>query len=213
MQELNLYPDEKDYQKYKDNLKFCKEYLSQFHWHIHVTIRQGYGEDVTFADRGVKGSLRRKKVTELFIQRLRTRLNLRGDQLLYAYLHEYSSGGHVHLLLQFRKYFLRKPKIFDTLRKLKDEYQKKEFLIIHYNLKNTRLIWVKARHQERLLNYVCKVEEGIDKQLEPSKHLDKYGLDYDIYADSKDADYDIPILSVISDKVEKHKKKIKEMHD
>ena len=211
MQELNLYPDEKDYQKYKDNLKAYKEELSKYHWHIHVIIRQTYNENVTFADRGVNGSLRRKKVTELFIQRLRTKLNLKGDQLLYAYLHEYRSGGHIHLLLQFRKYFLSKPKIFDTLRKLKDEYQKKEFLIIHYNKQDTHYIWV--QNQEKLVNYVCKVEEGIDKQLELSRYLYKYGLDYDIYADSKDADYDIPILSVISDKVEKHKKKIKEMHD
>ena len=125
IQELNLYPDEKDYQNYKDNLKFCKEYLTQFHWHIHVTIRQTYNQEVTFADSGVSGILRRKKVTELFIQRLRTKLNVRGDQLLYAFLHEYSSGGHVHLLLQFRKYSLRKQKIFDTLKKIKNEYQKK----------------------------------------------------------------------------------------
>ena len=58
-----------------------------------------------------------------------------------------------------------------------------------------------------LVNYVCKVEDGIDKQLEMSRYLYKYGLDYDIYADSKDADYDIPILSIISDKVEKQNKK------
>ena len=205
MQELNLYPDEKDYQKYKDNLKAYKEELSKYHWHIHVIIRQTYNENVTFADRGVNGSLRRKKVTELFIQRLRTKLNLKGDQLLYAYLHEYRSGGHIHLLLQFRKYFLSKPKIFDTLRKLKDEYQKKEFLIIHYNKQDTHYIWV--QDQEALVNYVCKVEEGIDKQLEMSRHLYKYGLDYDIYDDSKDADYDIPILSIISDRVEKKNKK------
>ena len=185
LQELNLYPDEKDYQNYKDNLKSYKEYLSKFHWHIHVTIRKTYNENVTFADRGVKGIMRRKKVTELFIQRLRTKLNLRGDQLLYAYLHEYSSGGHVHLLLQFRKYSLRKQKIFDTLKKIKNEYQKKEFLIIHYNLKNTRLIWVKD--QEALVNYVCKVEVGIDKQLDRSKHLDKFGLAFDIYAERKDS--------------------------
>ena len=79
----------------------------------------------------------------------------------------------------------RKQKIFDTLKKIKNEYQKKEFLIMHYNLKNTRLIWVKD--QEALVNYVCKVEVGIDKQLDRSKHLDKFGLAFDIYAERKDS--------------------------
>ncbi|MDA7681347.1 hypothetical protein N8603_03065 [Verrucomicrobiales bacterium] len=206
MQELNLYPEEKEFQKYKDNLKDSKEYLSKFHWHIHVIIRQGYNEDVTFADRGVNGSLRRKKVTELFIQRLRAKLNLKGDQLLYAYLHEYRSGGHIHLLLQFRKYLKRKQKIYNVLKKLMYEYERKYFLLIHYNKQNTHYIWV--QDQEKLVDYVCKVEDGLDKQLEPSKYLDKYGLDFDIYANNKDADYDIPLLPVISDKVEKQNKKL-----
>ena len=96
--------EERAVKHYKDQLKEYRKYLSQYHWHLHITFRQGYNDyGYTFPAKDFNGLERRNKIVKSFISKLRASLKLKENQLLYAYVHEYDSGGHIHLLIQFRK--------------------------------------------------------------------------------------------------------------
>ena len=169
---------------YRDVLESYRDYLSNYHWHLHITLRQGYNATgYTFSSKGFDGLQRRSKVTKKFLSKFRAKLKLKENQMLYAFLHEYSSGGHCHILIQFTK-VISKPFIYKCLRDLKEDYHNKHFIEVHYRLKKTQRIWVKS--QEDVISYVTK-EKAIDipKELETSRFLESNGVNYEIF-DSKD---------------------------
>ena len=121
----------------------------------------------------------RNKFVKKFLGKLRCKLGLKSNQLLYAWVHETSGGGHAHLIIQFKKYIL-KSKIYLSLGQIKKEYSKNIFIEIHYHKKNTR--WVFVQSQDKCVDYITKPEaECIDKGLEFHPKLRTLGMSYDIF--------------------------------
>ena len=165
---------------YRNQLKEYKKFLSNFYWHNHITFRLG---NVTGTD---DSAIReRNKFIKKFLGKLRSRLGLKSNQLLYAWVHETGGGGHAHLIIQFRKYIL-KNKINLSLDRLKKELSKNIFIEIHYHYKNTSLIDIQS--QENTLSYITKPEgECIDKALEWHPKLTDLGMSYDIFNEANKA--------------------------
>ena len=165
---------------YRNQLKVYKKFLSNYYWHNHITFRLG---KVTGTD---DSAIReRNKFIKKFLGRLRCKLGLKSNQLLYAWVHETGGGGHAHLIIQFRKYIL-KSKIYLSLGQIKKEYSKNIFIEIHYHKKNSR--WVFVQSQEKTLSYITKPEnECIDKSVEWHPKLRDLGMSYDIFNEANKA--------------------------
>ena len=185
MKNINkLTSEERNRLTYRDVLESYRDYLSNYHWHLHITLRQGYNATgYTFSSKGFDGLQRRSKVTKKFLSKLRAKLKLKENQMLYAFLHEYSSGGHVHILVQFTKVICKKM-IYSCLYDLKEDYHNKHFIIVHYRKGRSKRVWVVD--QQKLVSYVTKEESnGIPKELETSDYLEHHKVSHDIF-DSKD---------------------------
>ena len=167
--------DENERVRYKALLQEYKSYLSDYHWHLHITLRQGYSDSgYTFCSRSLEGLHKRTKVSKEFLSKLRAKLRLKDNQLHYVILHEYESGGHCHILVQFTK-VISKPFIYKCLRDLKEDYENKHSIIVHYRKGRSNRVWVV--NQDNLVSYVTKAESnGIAKEPTTSEYLESHGV-------------------------------------
>ena len=164
---------------YNNQLENYKDFLSKYYWHLHVTMRHR-----RCSGKNEEARKRRDKIMKKYLEALRKRLGLKGNQLLYAYVHEYNGGGHVHCVIQFRKNILT-TRIFRGLAEIKKKFTKIYNLEIWDRKQHSNVIFVES--QENVLNYITKRESGEDKWLTHHPKLMNLGMSYDIFDDTNKA--------------------------